>query len=62
MTSPAEKKFEFEDPSDSPVDASRVRQILDANHGARIRTWMSICSRCGLCAESCFVYVSNDPA
>ncbi len=38
----------------------RVRQILDANHGARIRTWMSICSRCGLCAESCFVYVGND--
>ena len=56
----AEKKFEFENNTDTPVNVSRVRQILDANHGARIRTWLSICSRCGLCADSCFVYVSND--
>jgi Fe-S oxidoreductase len=60
MVSSAEKKFEFKDNADAPVDVNRVRQILDANNGARIRTWMSICSRCGLCAESCFVYVSND--
>ena len=60
MVSSAEKKFEFENNADAPVDVNRVRQILDANNGARIRTWMSICSRCGLCAESCFVYVSND--
>ena len=44
----------------SLIDQSRVRQILDANNGARIRTWLSICSRCGLCAESCFVYLAND--
>jgi Fe-S oxidoreductase len=56
----AGKKFEFENNTDTPVDVNRVRQILDADHGARIRIWLSICSRCGLCAESCFVYVSND--
>jgi Fe-S oxidoreductase len=56
----SEKKFEFESNTDAPVDVTKVRQILDANHGARIRTWLSICSRCGLCAESCFVYVAND--
>ena len=42
------------------LDIPRIRKILDANNGARIRTWLSICSRCGLCAESCFVYLSND--
>jgi len=43
-----------------PVDQDKIRQILKANRGARIRTWLSICSRCGLCAESCFVYLAND--
>jgi Fe-S oxidoreductase len=42
------------------LDIQKIRNILDANSGARIRTWLSICSRCGLCAESCFVYLSND--
>ncbi len=42
------------------LDIKKIRNILDANKGARIRTWLSICSRCGLCAESCFVYLSNE--
>jgi len=45
---------------DKPVDVKQIRSILDANNGARIRTWLSICSRCGLCAESCFFYLAND--
>lgn len=43
-----------------PVDTKKVREILDANYGARIRTWLSICSHCGLCAESCFFYLANN--
>jgi Fe-S oxidoreductase len=50
---------EFEN-NDTPPDPGKVRSILKANDGARIRTWLSICSRCGLCAESCFVYLAND--
>ncbi|MBW2368647.1 MAG: (Fe-S)-binding protein [Deltaproteobacteria bacterium] len=42
------------------VKPKQVADLLDANYGARIRTWLSICSRCGLCAESCFVYLGND--
>jgi len=42
------------------VDRAKIRDILAANDGARIRTWLNICSRCGLCAESCFVYLAND--
>lgn len=42
------------------INKSKIRDLLEANYGARIRTWLSICSRCGLCAESCFVYLAND--
>jgi len=52
-----EKEFEL---NDLPVDKITIRKILNANEGARIRTWLSICSRCGLCAESCFVYLANN--
>lgn len=43
-----------------PVDVKKVRELLEANDGARVRTWLSICSRCGLCAESCFFYLANN--
>jgi len=48
-----------------PIPAPRINKdkmwgLLRANYGARIRTWLSICTSCGLCAESCFVYLSND--
>ena len=46
--------------NESSVDSAKIRKILDANAGARVRTWLNICSRCGLCAESCFVYLAND--
>jgi len=42
------------------VDVEKIKRILDANNGARIRTWLSICSRCGLCAESCFFYLAKN--
>lgn len=50
-------------PSDAlqkPVDANKIKELLDLNDGARIKTWLSICSRCGLCAESCFFYLAKD--
>jgi ferredoxin len=46
--------------AEKPVNVKKIQQILDANNGARIRTWLSICSRCGLCAESCFFYLANN--
>jgi Fe-S oxidoreductase len=42
------------------LDTKKIREMLDANNGARIRTWLNICASCGLCAESCFVYLGND--
>jgi Fe-S oxidoreductase len=49
-----------QDHSAAPVDVQKIRQLLDVNDSARVRTWLGICSRCGLCADSCFVYCSND--
>ena len=46
--------------ADKPVNHKKIREILEANSGARIRTWLSICSRCGLCAESCFFYLAHN--
>ena len=43
-----------------PINTGKIRELLDINNGARIKTWLSICSRCGLCAESCFFYLAND--
>ena len=45
---------------EKPVDTNKIKQILSANDSARIRTWLSLCARCGLCAESCFFYLAND--
>lgn len=46
--------------SEQPVNVEKIKQILDANNGARTRTWLNICARCGLCAESCFFYLAKD--
>ena len=48
------------DAVEKPVNVKKIKEILDANQSARIRTWLSICSRCGLCAESCFFYLANN--
>ena len=50
----------MEDELQKPINTNKVRELLDINSGARIRSWLSICSRCGLCAESCFFYLAND--
>jgi Fe-S oxidoreductase len=47
------------DAIEKPVNTTKIKQILSANDSARIRTWLSLCSRCGLCAESCFFYLAN---
>lgn len=45
---------------EKPINVKQIKGLLEANNSARIKTWLSICSRCGLCAESCFFYLAND--
>ncbi|MFW5936956.1 MAG: sulfate respiration complex iron-sulfur protein HmcF, partial [Desulfosalsimonas sp.] len=35
-------------------------QTLGKSLKSRLRTWLSMCARCGMCADSCFFYRIND--
>lgn len=43
-----------------PVDAQKIRDVLERNNSARLRAWLKTCTSCGMCAESCFFYLAND--
>lgn len=43
-----------------PINVKQIQGILEMNKGARFRTWLNICARCGLCADSCFFYLAHD--
>lgn len=42
------------------VNVEQVREKLKALKGGRVRAWLSICSHCGMCAESCLFYLAHD--
>lgn len=44
----------------APINVKQIKGILEMNKGARFRTWLNICARCGLCADSCFFYLAHD--
>ncbi|HUT70122.1 MAG TPA: (Fe-S)-binding protein [Desulfatiglandales bacterium] len=50
----------MENAAEKPVEIKRINEILDINKGALMRTWLGICSRCGLCAEGCLFYLAHD--
>ena len=43
-----------------PVDAEQIRNVLARNDTARLRMWLKVCASCGICADSCFLYLTND--
>ncbi len=44
---------------DKTVDADTIKEILDLKKG-RMRTCLSACAGCTLCAESCFLFNEKD--
>lgn len=42
-----------------PLDIPTLKKALESRNGARLRLWMEICARCGLCAEGCHFYQSE---
>ncbi len=44
----------------TPVDAQKIRDVLERNNSARLHAWLKTCTSCGMCAESCFFYLAND--
>ena len=41
------------------VNAQEILQFLKTRMGARFKTWLQICSHCGLCANTCHYYIAN---
>jgi len=41
------------------VDLGILKKTLASRSGARLKLWMEICARCGLCAQGCHFYQSD---
>jgi ferredoxin len=41
------------------VDRKALWATIQKSLKSRTKTWLEICSHCGLCAESCFYYLAN---
>ncbi len=53
-------KSYYEEMQDLDVDASEIASILEKTLKSRMRTWLEICTHCGLCADSCFFFLANN--
>lgn len=49
----------YEEMKHLEVDVDRLRHDLETTCKSRTRTWLDMCAHCGMCAESCFLYVAN---
>ena len=47
-------------PENKPVDSAKIREVLARNDTARLRMWLKTCASCGICADTCFFYLTND--
>jgi Fe-S oxidoreductase len=50
----------YEEMNHLDVNNSALAATLKKVVKSRFKTWLEICSHCGLCAESCFYYLAND--
>jgi Fe-S oxidoreductase len=63
---PEEKKIGKTRAKDVSAEKIRPKELIDflkPKMGARFRAWVRICTRCGLCANTCHHYIAsgNDP-
>ena len=42
------------------VDREKLWATIQKTCKSRTQTWLDVCARCGLCADSCFLYLVND--
>jgi heterodisulfide reductase subunit C len=49
----------FRESISADIDNAAVRALLE-KHEFAMRMALRVCAHCGLCAESCFLYVAND--
>ncbi len=41
------------------MDLDILKKTLATKSGARLKLWMEICARCGLCAQGCHFFQSD---
>ena len=49
----------YEEMNELEVDCRALWATIQKSLKSRTKTWLEICSHCGLCAESCFYYLAN---
>ena len=49
----------YEEMNHLEVDRKKLWSTIQKSFKSRLKTWLEICSHCGLCAESCFYYIAN---
>ncbi len=42
------------------VDSTALWQEIQRTCKSRIKSWLTICAHCGMCADSCLFYLAND--
>ncbi|MDY6904435.1 MAG: (Fe-S)-binding protein [Thermodesulfobacteriota bacterium] len=50
----------YEEMATLDVDSDLLWATLQKTFKSRMKTWFEICAHCGMCAESCFLYLIND--
>jgi Fe-S oxidoreductase len=50
----------YEEMNELEVDRKALWGTIQKTLKSRTKTWLEICSHCGLCAESCFYYLANN--
>ena len=50
----------YEEMNHLDVDRKKLWDTIQKTLKSRLKTWLEICSHCGLCGEACFYYLANN--
>jgi Fe-S oxidoreductase len=53
-------KVYYEEMTHLDVDHIKIQTVLKNTFKSRMKTWLEICAHCGMCAESCYLYLVNN--
>ncbi len=50
----------YEEMNHLDIDRKKLWDTIQKTLKSRLKTWLEICSHCGLCGEACFYYLANN--
>ena len=50
----------YEELQELEVDKAALWKALQNTCKSRTKTWLEMCAHCGMCADSCFLYLVNN--